>query len=73
MSNRFRSCRSSACDNAEKATGGTAKIGMDEYDVHINSAPLTLEGISNIPVKQVGAATIYIKDVARCATALRSP
>ncbi len=44
--------------------GGTAKIGMDEYDIHINSAPLSIEGLGNLPVKQIGNATIYVKDVA---------
>ncbi len=44
--------------------GGTAKIGMDEYDIHINSAPFSLEGLANIPVRQVNGATIYIRDVA---------
>ena len=44
--------------------GGTAKIGMDEYDVHINSSPLTIEGLANLPVKQINGATIYVKDVA---------
>ncbi len=44
--------------------GGTAKIGQFEYDIHLNSAPQTLEGIANIPVRQVNGATIYIKDVA---------
>ncbi len=44
--------------------GGTAKIGMDEYDIHINSAPISIEGLGNLPVKQVNSATIYVKDVA---------
>ena len=44
--------------------GGTAKIGMDEYDVHINSSPLNIEGLSNLPIKQIAGATIYMKDVA---------
>src|SRR5665213_1329517 len=44
--------------------GGTAKIGMDEYDVVLNSSPLTIEGISNIPVRQINGATVYIRDVA---------
>ena len=44
--------------------GGTAKIGMQEYDIHLNSSPLTLEGISNLPVRQVNGATVYIHDVA---------
>ncbi len=44
--------------------GGTAKIGEDEYDIHINSAPMTLEGLNNLPIKQVGNSTIYLRDVA---------
>ncbi len=44
--------------------GGTAKIGMDEYDIHINSAPISIEGLGNLPVRQIGNATIYVKDVA---------
>lgn len=47
--------------------GGTAKIGMDEYDIRLNSSPLTLEGISNIPLKQVNGTTIYVHDVATVA------
>jgi multidrug efflux pump subunit AcrB len=44
--------------------GGTAKIGEDEYDIHINSSPITLTGISNLPLRQVNGTTIYIHDVA---------
>ena len=44
--------------------GGTAKIGVDEYDIHINSSPLTLEGISNLPIRQVNGTTVYLHDVA---------
>ena len=44
--------------------GGTAKIGMDEYDIVLNSSPETLEGIGNLPIRQVNGATIYIHDVA---------
>jgi CzcA family heavy metal efflux pump len=47
--------------------GGTAKIGEDEYDVHINSSPVTLEGISNLPIKQLNGTTIYLHDVATVA------
>ena len=43
--------------------GGTAKIGQDEYDIHINSSPLTLAGISNLPLRQVNGTTIYMHDV----------
>src|ERR1700733_7871592 len=47
--------------------GGTAKIGEDEYDIHINSSPVTLEGISNLPIKQLNGTTIYLRDVASVA------
>src|SRR6266851_5012514 len=44
--------------------GGTAKIGQDEYDIRINSSPVTLAGISNLPLRQVNGTTIYLHDVA---------
>ncbi len=44
--------------------GGTAKIGSTEYDVKLNSTPSTLEGLSNLPIKQIGTTTIYLRDVA---------
>ncbi len=43
---------------------GTAKIGSSEYDVRFNSAPTTLQGLRNLPVKQVNGATVYLKDIA---------
>ena len=30
--------------------GGTAKIGLFEYDIHLNSSPETLEGLRNLPL-----------------------
>ncbi len=47
--------------------GGTVKIGMDEYDVHLNSSPVTLDGLRNLPLKQANGTTIYVKDVASIA------
>src|ERR1700743_3038129 len=44
--------------------GGTAKIGQDEYDIHINSSPVTLAGISDLPLRQINGTTIYLHDVA---------
>ncbi len=44
--------------------GGTAKIGTDEYDIHINSSPITLTGIADLPLRQVNGTTIYMHDVA---------
>lgn len=44
--------------------GGTTKIGSLEYDVRLNSAPSTIEGLSNLPIRQVNGTTIYLHDVA---------
>jgi len=43
---------------------GTIKIGQSEYDVRTNSAPRTIEELSNLPVRQINGTTIYLKDVA---------
>jgi multidrug efflux pump subunit AcrB len=43
--------------------GGTAKIGFDEYDIHLNSSPLTIEGISNLPVRQSNGVTVFMHDI----------
>ncbi|HTG44737.1 MAG TPA: efflux RND transporter permease subunit, partial [Verrucomicrobiae bacterium] len=44
---------------------GTAKIGLLEYDIELNSSPRMLEELNNIPVKVVNGATILLKDVAQ--------
>jgi multidrug efflux pump subunit AcrB len=46
---------------------GTAKIGRSEYDIRFNSTPTTIEGIANLPLKEVDGATVYLKDVANVA------
>jgi CzcA family heavy metal efflux pump len=43
---------------------GTIKIGQAEYDVRTNGSPRTVEGLANIPIKQVNGTTIYLRDVA---------
>jgi multidrug efflux pump subunit AcrB len=43
---------------------GTAKIGTNEYDVRMNSAPRTIAALNDLPIKQVGSTTIYMRDVA---------
>ena len=43
---------------------GTIKIGQSEYDVRPNSAPRTVQGLADIPIRQVNGATIYLRDVA---------
>jgi multidrug efflux pump subunit AcrB len=43
---------------------GTAKIGPFEYDVTLNNSPSALAELNMLPIKTVGGATIYMKDVA---------
>ena len=43
---------------------GTAKVGTREYEIATNSAPASIEELNNLPIKQAGSTTIYIKDVA---------
>jgi len=43
---------------------GTVKIGPKEYDVRTNAAARSLAELTNIPIKQAGAATIFVGDVA---------
>ena len=43
---------------------GTVKIGSREYDVRTNAAARSLAEISDIPIKQVGTTTIFVRDVA---------
>ncbi|HBZ70208.1 MAG TPA: RND transporter [Deltaproteobacteria bacterium] len=44
---------------------GTAKIGPIEYNIRTNSSPDAIEALNDIPVKQVGSATVYLRDVAQ--------
>jgi multidrug efflux pump subunit AcrB len=46
------------------APSGTMKIDRFEYAVETNSAPLSIDDLNNLPIKQVGGATIYVRDVA---------
>jgi multidrug efflux pump subunit AcrB len=43
---------------------GTAKIGNYEYEVDMNGAPATVAELNELPIKNVGTTTIYIRDVA---------
>jgi len=43
---------------------GTSKIGSFEYNVEINGSPRTVAELNDLPVRTVGANTIYIRDVA---------
>src|SRR5437764_10376887 len=43
---------------------GTAKLGTREYEIATNSAPGSIGELNNLPIKQIGSTTVYIKDVA---------
>jgi multidrug efflux pump subunit AcrB len=43
---------------------GTAKIGQFEYQVETNSAPSTIAGLNDLPIRAVNGAMVYIHDVA---------
>jgi multidrug efflux pump subunit AcrB len=43
---------------------GTAKIGEFEYDTSINASPRTVQELNDLPIKAVGNAVIYLRDVA---------
>jgi len=44
---------------------GTAKIAKTEYQVRVNSSPVKLNELNDLPIKTVNGATVYIKDVAQ--------
>src|SRR5271156_2749675 len=52
--------------NAENVImpSGTLKIGESEYDVRMNNAPRSAAELNDIPIKQVGSTTVYLRDVA---------
>lgn len=43
---------------------GTQKVGGFEYAIQLNNAPSTLDGLSNLPVKNANGTTVYLRDVA---------
>jgi CzcA family heavy metal efflux pump len=43
---------------------GTAKISQFEYDVRMNATPRTVQQLNDLPIKTIGNATIYLRDVA---------
>ena len=45
--------------------GGTAKIGPTQYNVELNASPRVLDELNDLPVKTIGGATIYLRDVAQ--------
>jgi len=43
---------------------GTQKIGTFEYTVNLNTSPERIQGLSDLPIKTVNGAMVYIRDVA---------
>jgi multidrug efflux pump subunit AcrB len=43
---------------------GTAKVAESELDVRMNVYPRTAAELNNVPIKQVGNTTIYLREVA---------
>ena len=43
---------------------GTAKIGTQEYTVHLNASTDLISQLNDLPIKSVGSSTVTIKDVA---------
>jgi multidrug efflux pump subunit AcrB len=43
---------------------GTEKIGKQEYQVKLNSSPLKVNELNDLPIKTVNGTTIYVRDVA---------
>ena len=44
---------------------GTAKIGLDEYTVNLNSAQPNIADLGDLPIRNVGGAIVYMHDVAQ--------
>ena len=44
---------------------GTAKLAGTEYQIKVNSSPIILDELNNLPIKTVNGATVYMKDVAQ--------
>src|SRR6202049_4630675 len=44
---------------------GTAKMAETEYLIRVNSSPVLLDELNNLPIKTVNGATVYMKDVAQ--------
>lgn len=57
----------SAAINAQSPIlpAGAAKLGDREYSVRLNNSPDVAELLNDIPVRQQGGATVYLRDVAQ--------
>ena len=57
----------SAAINAQSPIlpAGAAKLGDREYSVRLNNSPEVAELLNDIPIRQQGGATVYLRDVAQ--------
>jgi multidrug efflux pump subunit AcrB len=44
---------------------GFARIGGREYNIRLNSSPELVDALNDMPLKQEGRATVYVRDVAQ--------
>ncbi|MFL6449186.1 MAG: efflux RND transporter permease subunit [Bryobacteraceae bacterium] len=44
---------------------GTAKLAQTEYQIRVNSSPIEMAELNDLPIKTVNGTTVYIKDVAQ--------
>jgi multidrug efflux pump subunit AcrB len=42
---------------------GTAKMGVREYNVVLNSSPTVVDQLNDLPIKEVNGAMVYIRDI----------
>ena len=52
--------------NAESLTlpSGDAKIGNTQFIVSVNAMAQSIDALNNIPIRQIGGTTVYLRDVA---------
>ncbi len=43
---------------------GTAKVGKTEYAIQMNNSTDAIEAMNDFPIKRVGDATVFLRDVA---------
>lgn len=44
---------------------GSAKMGIREYNIRLNSSPELLAALNDVPIRQINGAMVYIRDVAQ--------
>src|SRR6201999_3217310 len=51
--------------NAQNLTlpSGFAKIGDTQFTVRTNAVPTSIDDLNNIPIKNAGGATVFVKDI----------